>query len=440
MKKLWWFLQALVLVMVASAVLYWPTRPVWEIQSPQQSWLLGFKTSGDRLLLATPVADAPMNLVQVDVATGKVCETFPINCDANWRVRQIFSINHGSQVFVLREYLDPMGVQTRGQDDNARLSSDHMAYETLDTSGNSVAGPFQFQGNYDPQISPDGKWIWSSSDTVPNKQQLIEVATGTIVRSFQETATLRPLWNPCFAPDGSAVAVPWYQLSGQMGVEIIDLPSGVTRYSQALPALCPPTRSMQRYWHGTRLYVQTQTPPFVPKIFQEGCVSFIVDATQLSEGRDEPDLTGFTDNRGSEMVAYRNWHIIDNTVVVRQKGSLGYKPVWLNSTLEWLDKKCGTTLNQPLKSTMQMRFRDLTTGKTLGELSSPLLGEWSHVYSHQARYVASQKQNYPLWSVYLWDARPPLRWPWAMAAGVLSVVLLHWVKRRRSPRILTSCS
>lgn len=439
MLKKFTLLQLLVLAVVVSVIYWWPVSPRWE-RAIDNGGILGFDAVSQKVM--TISSDNPVTRLSsrtihsFDVTTGREVGRKTFAGENNWWVSGNHLINNQTQIFLSRELIDP------AKYDPEQEAAGHWAirpktYEILDASTfQRIAGPFPFEGQHWPTFSPDGKWIWSilstRGDTFP--AALIEADTGRIVREFHHTPRSRPWHAVGFSPDGSAMAMQWINhTSRQWSIEIVNLPDGKTRFLQTLPN---GPWSVIDHWAGNRLYLQTNVS-VAPQCYRIGCCSLEVQTDRLGEPREEPSLTGFMDHRNSSLDNMSNWKFVGDMQIQLQRGSLDTKPDWINATLEWFDKKAGTSLRHPNRVPTMVRLSDRNTGRQIAELNSARLGyPWMIAVSPDCKHVASVQQGYEPtgMGLLLWNAQPAPRWPWAWGAGIASVFALWLLVRRWGTR------
>ena len=441
MKK-FLFLQLVVLIVVDSAILWWPAAPLWERAVPYGR-ILGFDATGQRVLTmggtnpTSRVSDCILR--SYDVATGKDVHEHIFTGEKNWWVSDVHLIKNQTQLYVAWEYIDP-GTYDPVQESQGNAPIRPKKYEILDAATlKPLAGPFAFRGQYWPTFSPDGQWIWTMLPTTGElPYALVESATGKVVKEFQRLPSYRVSPVACFSPDGTALAMQWINLTTKRWeIEIIKLSDGSSRCSYTLPYSTQYDWGWLDHWEGNRVYFQTMTKHVAGKSYRLGCYSLEVLPDRLSDLREEPMLEGFVDNSYEPLGVESHWKPTGDLLIQLERGKLDSKPGWLNETLAWLERKTGASLLHSRKQTTTVRFSDRNTGAILSELRSTRLGyTWSLAISPDTNYIASSEQGYEPTGqgLLLWNAMPGPRWPWAWGTGLATVLVLRLIVRSRRVR------
>jgi WD40 repeat protein len=279
-------------------------------------------------------------------------------------------------------------------------------------------------GDYMPlsSFSPDGQYFWSCEG---NSLHVIETASTKTVLDIPGPQAHDFPRSAIFAPDGSALAVLWLVDGMTLDcVQIVDLLNGKERCRFSLPPdLEAPCFSK---WVGNRLYVAGELP--VPSTDEARHVWYVFDVsgTSMGQATAEPPLSAPSRNHERNLSGWLDgldW--VAHVALVRLEPT-GMWDEWRGWLLHRL-----RGINDP-SFYFQVTLFDRETGRERRSLrlyKTVVVMPW---ITNDGKRLACILQN---GTIEVWDTDPPLRWPWAVLAGIgsagLVLLLGRWASRRQ---------
>lgn len=424
----WWLLLSLVFVAVFGTVLWWPVSPMWtqEVRSRWSGGIMGYIHDGKSVMVCESMSVShDLDLTIYDVETGRLIQRKTMTFEKDWRNYGIKLLPDGKHFFCGEQYVDPTTYKVQDDYDGSVVRPRRYQILEVDTH-RVVAGPFIYTNDRLMTFSPDGRWFWSANPSPGYGHDVIETMTGKTVISKREQPDQRLFHLCAFAPDSSAIAIEWYGAkTKRYEIEVLDLPSGKTRFSYLLPMDIRFTWSLLDQWKNDRLYIGANQVWRASKAYKTLCLSFPVHADKLGEMREEPQLEGYFEHRNEPYSASRRYFEKGNRLIQVSKGKLDDTPDWLNEFLAWFEKKFGVSFMMPSRSSTRLSFFDRDTGRLLYSFGSPHLRLWQDEVSPNGRRVGSFDT---VAGLFMWDADPFPRWPLAGGLGLLAVGVLVGIR------------
>ena len=260
--------------------------------------------------------------------------------------------------------------------------------------------------------------------------ELVETMTGKVLVSFNDRPDQQVLPDCSFAPDHSMMAIHWFVKSSNLHtIEVIDLLNYKTRFTAKLPNDIGFDWQKLDQWKGNRLYIsakQLWNTTTASKTFKTALFSFPIQAAQLGEPQEETEFQGYY-KRGDTNSASRSSFESNDRFVQVTEGKLDDPPDWLMNSLQWLDKKLGTSISSSSHSPTRINFYDIKNRRLIYTISAPDSYYSQNGVSPDGRKVTTFHGTEGL---MMWDADPFPRWPWAWGLGILAVGLLPLVRWR----------
>jgi hypothetical protein len=414
MRKRWLALPLAIGLSSAAVVWFWPIMPLWHRAVSADVEVLRFGPDGRILYtvdgLIRSADPSTLHVCRWEAATGELLGAV--------------SISHKAKAPRVEMRLSPDACTLLLGDSEALAAVPILRWVWFifdAKTGQRRGVPVGHVAHFNPDaFSQDGRWFWVYSwDGI----DIVDTATGKRVVELRARAD--EILDCCFSPDGAAAAVHWRKVSGAAAcdsVRIIELPGGreIRRFDL-------PTRPWQRIdeWMGDRLYAEFEVPDRLPGHYLKQSYSFDLTADSIGKGRPEPLLSG-------QVIEHEGQTYWRNGPGWVAHESLSYRePKKWEEWFEWLALKTGMKFRAERGLVTRVRFLDSDTGRLRYELPRPV--NFQCVISSDGKRVACAETD---GVVQVWDANPPPRWPWAVAAGLVSAAPILIAGRWRSPNRL----
>jgi hypothetical protein len=427
----WYILAALVGGLATSAIIAWPTRPLWKNGGPlagafpwfssdgrtlfSESWLLTQGRSDVEVWeIATGkharVAKGDLYVDRLDAATGKLLGRVTFPCAASAEVKA-FSLSPDGRLALVGE------ASERGPDRSSSVNTVNL-YLHDGLTGGRLAGPIAGVNHIPPgPFSPDGRWFWGwrvdplvrTANYWPGA--IFSASTGQVVLPLPERDGLYPV--ACvFDAEGNTAAMSLsnygvYSRSGPETAQIIELPSGRERHRFAL------SRPLEKIlsWDGQRLRTQSGWRQYTDAT--TGWIQEWVYDLSKAEIHGEQEPLPWENVRSPQGPG--NWSAGQGLVVHAGPVPRPPRATTLPSWFDWLSIKLGARGNAALlPDQLRVRLFDRATGALRRELSC--MPPHFIVSKDGSRLLCRNSIDGRL---EVWATDPPLRWPrWAGAFGL----------------------
>lgn len=401
MYRRWYILTALAGSVVGAAVGLWPAGPMWR-SGPDAGRLEGFSPDGAVLFTSrTPhwnwIDRCPdPEILRWDVATGRLLARVALPCTEQSTVRLVRLSADGQTALVGEGRLK----------NPTQLNFETGEWYLHDgVTGTRQAGPVPGIARAS-DLSPDGRWFVGTRGHAAGGwkalggEDIYSSADGARAVSLSEENGLK-VAGCQFAPDGATVAV-WWSGKDQPIIQVLDLPSGRERGRVQLP---PRPWVRIDKWDGRRLEAVEREPedPSGQSLWRAW--SFDLSQQPVGEGIANPLLSVPVRD-----AAGRHFWIDGSEWVVY--GTLVAPPPPLPWWWDRFHKALGLSRPPGRQLLSTARLVDRATGATRYKLP--------HAVGHPLRMSPDGQRLACMGdgdSVEVWDM-DPLRWPWAIAAGV----------------------
>lgn len=436
MRKRWYVLAALLGLLAALAVWFWPESPRWvghDGPGYGPTYMHGFTPDGRvYITVRTPQVwqwdEEPAQIIcRRDAASGKLLSKVTLDCpDLNMH-RRVRASPDGTTVLVGETPITD--VRGRNFDTGKWYLHDGLTGKRRvgPLAGVASVGRFEPGKFGDGEFSPDGRWFGGRRADPNNGKPNWD---GVIICSAETGEIVLELPNCLFAPDGRTVAV---QRQGEKkgastaprNIQILELPSGQEVCRFDLPER---NWSYISKWDGRYLdYMED-----IPDAETGGKLRRIcrIEATKDGVGEvvEQPHLSAVSGGTAGTNFWIAGPDCVTYCRLVPPSERPAPPPAWWT----WTASKLGIHQGSTWGRLVTARLVDTATGTTRYELPHPVI-EPIHM-SPDGRLLAYRG---PDDSVHVWDTAPPPRWPKALAlaaAVAVSVLGLGRYRRRRQPQ------
>ena len=413
-------------LLVATLVWCWPAKPVWQVETTDQ--LLGFAHDNRSVLTisrtepASPPRYPVINLR--DLKTGQILDSVSVLLDGVTRNTHVTLTSDRQRLLV----------HTPGDDEAPQTD-----YFIMDAkTGKQLAGPLPEVGHIFPNaFSIDGRWLWAYHQTASPDEEMQDVdvvsaSSGKTVIQLPSDEIRFP--RTChFSNDGNRVAVLWIakeestEIASQ--IQLLEVPSGREIRRMELPV-----GQWTRFcsWDDHTMTLELEIADGTAGVFRR-CRTFHLASPTLSEGIDQPLLSGYSSNPDKDGDGVFDDQPYGQTWWEEGPGWLAYVtaetiPVTdLEAAMLRIDRLIGTRLYTKKRGDHRLSVRriDPATGKTVSQ--TPRISRRSSPsISDDGQWMAISVEN----GIELWPLLPSPRWPWALAAGLSTGVSLYWLRKR----------
>jgi hypothetical protein len=249
----------------------------------------------------------------------------------------------------------------------------------------------------------------------------------------------------CFASDSSAIAIfEWKHqdpLPGDFSIRVFDLPSGMERNRISLT---------QRDWHifrgwdGQHLTAFAHVPDPNEREIIRKVFAIDLKSNPIGQETERPELERrYTSD---ENVRYEtNWYELKTGMgwraEIHEGGDVQFDWLWRywNKCAEWIGAKGVDESATPIR----LRFLDLDTNRI--RYQSPLFVNSTFRLTDSTFRIAGNGscytvENYQIGELSLWNAKSIIRWPWALAASLGTLLLILLLGRWRTKRLQVTAS